>query len=595
MVEEGGKRMAAEPGGWLAPASSSASGCRQAGWLPAAGREEQLGELASGGFDLVVVGAGANGLAAARDAVLRGYRTIVVERDDVGAGTTRWSGRQVHGGLRYLEHGEIGLVRESLAERETLLRCAPHLVRRSRVLLPAYRGARRRPLTLRAGTLCYDALIADRPHPWRQWERPGEARRHFGRLRESGLAGAVRYSDALLDWPERLCVDLARDVVSFGGVLLTHARVESLLVVGGRVRGVGVVDAVGGGHYEVGGSVVVNAAGPWADSVVAGAGPSDARLVGGTKGSHLLIDRFEGAPDEVVYAEHPDDGRLASIVPLGDGLLVGSTDMAVDGDPDEVDTDPGEVDYLLRFVDWLAPGAAGEARIRLCYCAVRPLPFSPGTPEGSITRRSLVVDHAPRLPGLVTLVGGKLTTHRHTGELLVDKAEEVAGWAHRPPATRGVPLHGARGGLSSALEPLLGRTSAARLAGLYGTAASELAGLARAWPELAAPLDEPTGALAAEAVHAVESEGAGSLDDLLWRRLVLGLQAPERVEQIARRTVTLLEETGHLARSGVEAALSGARAAADALVWPRRPAGVLGEDHPAGAGTDIDIRQGART
>lgn len=538
-------------------------------WLGAAEREGELEALARDGVDVVVVGAGANGLAAARDACLRGYRTLVVERQDVGSGTTRWSGRQIHGGLRYLEHGEVGLVRESLRERETLLARAPHLVRRSSVLLPVFAGGRRPAAVVRAGTLAYDALIADVRHPRRRWLGPVEARFGFERLRCVGLAGAVQYADALIPWPERLCVELAEDVRRLGGFVLTHARCDSLVTVGRRVRGVGVSDAITSRRVEIPAEVVVNVAGPWADQVLAGVLGAQEPLVGGTKGSHLLIDAFPGAPSDTVYAEHPDDGRMVSLVRLGERVLVGSTDIRVEGAPDTVDTDPEEVAYLLRFVDWLAPGAAAESPVRLCYCGVRPLPVSRGKPEGSITRRSLVVDHAPRLAGLVTLVGGKLTTHRHTGELLVDAAERAAGWPRRPSVTQGVPLPGARGRRALPSDVPLEPRSVARLLALYGTAASRIVDLVRREPALAATLDEESGAIAAEVVHAVDHEAAKRIDDVLWRRTMLGLEAPERIDSIVERALAVLEDTGRLGSAGVVHARRQALAVAAGLSWPR--------------------------
>ncbi len=539
------------------------------GWLDASARAERLEEAARDGFDIVVVGAGANGLAAARDAVLRGYRTLVAERTDVGVGTTRWSGRQIHGGLRYLEHGEVGLVRESLSERETLLQRAPHLVRRSSVLLPVYVGGSRRPLVVRAGTLVHDALIADIRHPRRRWLRPERVRGPFPRARQAGLLGAVQYADAIVPWPERLCVELARDVRLLSGVVLTHARCDALVSVGRSVRGVSIVDEVSGRRYEIPAQVVLNVAGPWADEVLAGALGDLEPLVGGTKGSHLLIDAFEGAPEDVLFAEHPDDGRMASLVRFGDKILVGSTDIRVEGCPDSVDTDPDEVEYLLRFVDWLAPGAADESLVRLCYCGVRSLPTSPGKPEGAITRRSIVVDHAPRLAGLVTLVGGKLTTHRHTGELLVDAAERVARWPHRPCVTRGVPFPGARGRRELPPDVPIDRKTAARLAGLYGSAASEVVELVRRDADLAEPIDEATGAIAAEVLYAVDDEAALTLEDVLWRRTMLGLEAPERIGAIVERSLEVLERSGRLDAAGVVQARQAALAAAAALTWPR--------------------------
>ncbi|HYO63548.1 MAG TPA: FAD-dependent oxidoreductase, partial [Pyrinomonadaceae bacterium] len=192
-------------------------------------------DIESTRFDVIVVGAGINGAGVARDAARRGLRVLVLDRSDVGAGTTSWSTRLIHGGLRYLEHGEVGLVRESLRERERLFRVAPHLVRPLPLLIPLYEGARRGPLTVRAGMLAYDLLSPDKSLPRHRMHSRAETLRHAPALSPRALRGAALYYDAQVEFPERLALENALAARTHGATVLTYARVVRLLREGGEV------------------------------------------------------------------------------------------------------------------------------------------------------------------------------------------------------------------------------------------------------------------------------------------------------------------------------------------------------------------------
>ncbi|HYG82891.1 MAG TPA: FAD-dependent oxidoreductase, partial [Pyrinomonadaceae bacterium] len=212
-------------------------------------------------FDAVVVGAGVNGCGVARDAAMRGLRVLLLDKGDVSSGTTAASTRLIHGGLRYLEHGEVGLVRESLRERETLLRTvAPHLVRPLPMLVPVYAGRRRGALTIRAGMLAYDLLSASKSLPRHRMLTAAEARAHAPGLEAEGLRGAALFYDAQVEYAERLAVENALAARARGATVITYARVERLLAGGGAARGVVFTDLLSGATHEARAPFVVNAA-----------------------------------------------------------------------------------------------------------------------------------------------------------------------------------------------------------------------------------------------------------------------------------------------------------------------------------------------
>jgi glycerol-3-phosphate dehydrogenase len=493
------------------------------------------GDIERQQFDLVVVGAGVNGAAIARDAVIRGLQTLLLDMGDIAGGTTSWSSRLIHGGLRYLEHGEVRLVRESLRERERLLRNAPHLVGPMPVVIPMYEGNRRSPAVIRAGMLAYDVLSLDKSLPrHRIWSRR-EARRRVPGLNPRGLRGAALYYDAQLDGEH-------------GATVATYARVDRLLQDGNRVRGVVAADTLGGGEFHVAARVVVNVAGPWVDRVLAGAGDMLPRLIGGTKGSHLVVDPFPGAPPTALHYEAQEDHRAVLVIPWNGRYLIGSTDIRYESDLDDVRTDEAEVDYLLHETNQVIPGASlTRANVRYAYAGVRPLPYQPAGSEAEISRDHAVVDHAPVLRGLLSITGGKLTTFRALAEHTVDAVYRQLG--KKPPRceTARLLLPGGAGiSLPSFRRTLVDRSdlpaeSVDRLVAIYGARASDVLALAEGDPSLREPFCVETGSIGAEVVFAVEREFARTLEDVMMRRTMVGLEpghgvgADEVAAAIAKR------------------------------------------------------------
>jgi glycerol-3-phosphate dehydrogenase len=474
---------------------------------------------------VIVIGAGINGAAIAREAALSGLAVLLVERGDLAAGTTSASSRLIHGGLRYLEHLELGLVRESLLERERLLRSAPHLVAPLELCIPVYARARRKRWQIAVGLTLYDWLSADRSLPGHTLlSRDGLLAKLPG-LNTDGLVGGASYFDAQARYPERLVVENALDAAANGALVKTYTRVTRIVVEGGRATGVDWRTAAG----ETGGArarLVVNAAGPWVDETL---GPiQHTRLIGGTKGSHLIAPSFSGAPNAGVYVEAGSDSRPLFILPWNDLLLIGTTDERVD-DPAAASTTKRELEYLARETERVFPSAAGLAsRVLYTYTGVRPLPYQPRGAEGAITRRHIIRRHRAAR-GLYSIVGGKLTTHRALAEdVLGVLRAQLPGLERRRP-TRDRPLPGAlapyeRDELLADVGATLNAAQAARLWGVYGAGALKIAELARSDPELAITLGAST-ALVAELVYGREVEWAVTLDDLLQRRCMAGLGA----------------------------------------------------------------------
>jgi glycerol-3-phosphate dehydrogenase len=484
-----------------------------------------------GSFDLIVIGAGINGCGIARDATLRGLRTLLLDKADVASGTTSWSTRLIHGGLRYLEHGEIGLVRESLRERDRLLRIAPHLVRPLPLLIPLYRDDRRGAMLIRAGMVAYDALSSGKSLPRHRILDRQATLTAFPGLAREGLRGAALYYDCQVEFAERLALENALDARDHGAGLRTYHRVDRLLIEDDRVVGVQGQDLLFDRPFHAAARCVVNVAGPWVDRVL---GRSDAtidRLIGGTKGSHIVVGGVAGAPPVALYAESRRNGRPFFVIPWNHAFLIGTTDVRYDGCLDRVRAEDWEIDWLLAETNQVLPEARlTRADVWYSYAGVRPLPWAPGMAEGRVTRRHAIVEHSRRggPHGLLSIVGGKLTTFRELAEQVVDQVLRESNRAAVPSTTSLIPLPGARSELAWPAfqeaflrDSRLPRKSAEHLLRVYGTRAQDVVAFAST-PAQRTVIDPVSGAIAAEIPWAFQVEGARSLTDALARRSMIG-------------------------------------------------------------------------
>ena len=504
-----------------------------------------------GVYDIAVVGGGINGAGIARDAALRGLKVILLEKNDFGSGTSSWSSRLIHGGLRYLEHAEIPLVFESLHERRRLRKLAGHLVEPLRLTIPVYKSSRRGMLTIRLGMLAYDILSFGKSMPGhRMLDREAMIHEAPG-LMQDELVGGAQYYDAQVAFAERLVLENVLGAAEAGADVRNYSPVIGISVRQGRVRGLQFIDHATTRETEIAVPVVVNAAGPWVDRVLATVNREMPPFMGGTKGSHIVVGPFEGAPSSAFYVEAESDGRPFFIIPWFDQYLIGTTDIRYDGDPGDVVASDDEIDYLVRETNRVFPAANLERdAIHYAYAGVRPLQKKASGPESAITRKHIIYRHRREARGLISIIGGKLTTYRNLAEQAVNKAVRSAGLKAGPCLTRSLPLPGAedtddaRQSLMQSAE--LPAACADRLLRIYG---SRAIGLAHAGGGAGDPfLDTDRTILAAEVAHAVTAERAVTLVDIMHRRMMVGL-APDQGRSLAGRIGDLAAEAAGWNRS----------------------------------------------
>ncbi len=490
-------------------------------------------------YDVLVIGGGINGCGIARDAAGRGFSVFLAEADDLASGTSSWSTKLIHGGLRYLEHYEFRLVREALQERELLWASAPHIIRPLRFVLPHHAGLRPRWL-LRLGLFLYDNLGGRKLLPP---TRTLDLRRDVAGepLRDVYTRG-FEYSDCWVD-DARLVALNARDAADKGAVVATRSEVMSAARRPDGLWDVTVRDRRTGRTRAIAARLVVNAAGPWVDRVLSAVTRRNAvhnvRLV---QGSHIVVPKLYD--HDRAYIFQNADGRIIFAIPYErDFTLVGTTDQDYEGDPRAVAITDGEVDYLCRSASEYFERAVDKADIVWTYSGVRPL-FDDGASKAQEATRDYVLRHEDGEGGgarLVNIFGGKLTTYRRLAEAVVERIEDAIG--HRgPPWTGTAHLPGgdfpATGyeALRDALMadfPFLSPRHAGRLARLYGTDARRFLDGAASLEDLGERFGEDL--FAREVVHLMEREWAETADDVLWRRTKLGLvTSREDVARLAR-------------------------------------------------------------
>jgi glycerol-3-phosphate dehydrogenase len=512
--------------------------------------EEKPKDNSTKEFDVIVIGAGINGAGIARDAAMRGLEVLLLDKGDVGSGTSSWSTRLIHGGLRYLEHGEFGLVRESLRERETLFRISPHLVRPLPLLIPVYKRGRRGRWTVRTGMFVYDVLSFDKTLPRHQMLSPAQALERYPGLNPSGLAGAALYYDAQVEFAERLVLENALSAIEHGAKVITYARVDKFIIEGKALRGVEFTGQLKAESQTARAKLVINAAGPWVDEVLGfdqllgKDAESRRRLIGGTKGSHIVVAPFAGAPRNegspavrhawganALYVEAETDHRPFFIIPWNGNYLIGTTDIRFAGNLDHVQIDDNEIDYLLSETNRLIPRAHLTRRqILYTYSGIRPLAFSDDKDEQRITRRHFIRSH-PNLKNLFSIVGGKLTTYRSLAEETVDLVLKNLNQSSSKCTTAQTPLPGANTSDFESFEKEFKQQSGLpeaksdRLLRIYGTRSLTVSDLIAEEVSLAEVFDSETGAMAAEIVFAFKHELAQTLSDCLLRRTMVGLNS----------------------------------------------------------------------
>ena len=481
-------------------------------------------------YDLIIIGGGINGAGIARDAAMRGIHTLLLEARDFGSGTSSWSSRLIHGGLRYLEYGELPLVYESLHERRQLQSIAPHLVKRIRITIPIYKGSRRGRIIVRLGMTAYDLLSLGKNLPRHRMLSREELIAAEPGINADGLRGGAQYYDAQVTYAERLVLENIIAAAEAGAVVRNYSPVTAIEFRDGGNHQVRYTRAGSGEEPAVAAPVIVNAAGPLVDRVLALGNKKMPRLMGGTKGSHIIVAPFPGAPKDAIYVEAQADGRPIFIIPWNRQYLIGTTDIRVDIDPAEVQASDDEIRYLIDETNRVFPQAnLGPENIHFAYAGVRPLPYRKKGPESAVTRKHIIKKHRGGARGLISIIGGKLTTYRNLARQTVDKVQKMAGGHVAVCRTAELPLPGAIE-FEAAEEALnsiesLSVAGRRRIAQIYGGRVQRLQALVAAQPELGATLDAEDTVLVAEIALAVRDEFALHLSDIVHRRLMVGLSA----------------------------------------------------------------------
>ena len=490
--------------------------------------------------DVIIIGGGINGVAVAREAALNGLHPHLIEARDLCYGTSAGSTRLIHGGLRYLEYFEFGLVFESLRERELLLKQRPWRVSELELQLAVQEGDPHWVATLRLGLWLYEAM-AGRPFGGEVRSLSAETlRRRFPDFRKDGLRGALRYVDAQVRYPERLVVELMTDAVHAGASCDIGVRVEALIRDNSEVVGVELSD--GRLLYA---PLIINAAGHWVDQLMQRSESRARPMLHTTRGSHIMLPRRAGHPASGLYVQARSDGRPFFLIPWGDSLWVGTTDIYHE-QPDHWYATEEEIDYLLDEANQLLPTADYKHDdIILTRAGIRPLvrKSGPRIKEGAVSRAHQVIGprDARGEPGLINLLGGKLTTHRSLAEETVRKAMKILG-VKRSHSTRSKSV--VLPELTDADRPEgLDKTLFERVARVYGPYGRDIFDLIRTDESLAAPLVEGLPIIKGEIVHATSMEFAATLDDLFARRCMLtteDLPWHERTRELAEAVGELL-------------------------------------------------------
>src|ERR1700758_933747 len=341
-------------------------------------------------YHVVVIGGGINGVAIARECARAGKRTLLIEQNDFASGVTSRSTRIIHGGLRYLEHGELDLVRESIRERERLLRERSHLVHPIHFLFLLNEKSQRSAMKVRAGLWLYQRMAKRKSSDLSEME--------IVRIQRALDAGhqwlMLNFEDAQCEFPERLVAEWMLEAAAAGAVVRNHCEVLAVDIGQGRARGVLLRDRTTGKDQRVDASWVINCTGPWADRICQRSTVRTKKpMIGGVRGSHIVLPRFSGAPTAALYTE-AGDGRPVFVLPWNEQILVGTTEVADTGDPGKTAPSNEEIEYLLRMVSQLFPKAKLSIHdIKYAFAGVRPLPYTAGAKPSAVTRRHFLHDH----------------------------------------------------------------------------------------------------------------------------------------------------------------------------------------------------------
>jgi len=487
-------------------------------------------ERQEGPWDFVIVGGGATGLGCAIDASSRGYRTLLLEQSDFAQGTSSRSTKLVHGGVRYLQQGNVSLVLEALRERGFLLKNAPHLVHDLPFIVPNYTWWEGPYYGI--GLKMYDLLAGRSGFGRSKHLSKEETIERIPTIEPDGLDGGVIYFDGQFD-DARMAVNMAQTAAEQGGILLNYFPVTGLLKNGDEIAGVRATDVETGREYEIGAKAVINATGAFTDEVRRMDDPAAKPMIIPSQGVHIVLDRSFLPGDTAIMVPKTDDGRILFAIPWYDRVLVGTTDTPVDSASLEPRPTEEEIDFLLVHTARYLTRDPGPEDILSTFAGIRPLV---GVASENEETASVSRDHTLHIApsGLVTIAGGKWTTYRKMAEDTIDQAALIADLEDRDCLTKNLQLHGYHKNTES-FGPLEA----------YGSDAPELQALVRDDERHAERLHPDYDVVAAQVVWAVRHEAARTVEDVLARRTrMLILDARASIDMAPRVAALLAEELG---------------------------------------------------
>jgi glycerol-3-phosphate dehydrogenase len=454
-----------------------------------------------GSWDILIIGGGASGLGAAVDAASRGYSTILFEQYDFAKGTSSRSTKLVHGGVRYLQQGNIKLVMEALRERGLLKQNAPHLVKNQSFIVPNYKWWEG-PF-YGVGLKVYDWMSGSLGLGASEWLSTEEVLKLAPTLDAEGLRGGVLYHDGQFD-DARLAVNLAQTAAASGATILNYCSVKSFLKSDGKIAGVQVKDLISGHEYEVKAKVVINATGVFSDAVQHLDDPSKPASISPSQGIHLVLDKSFLPGEAAIMIPHTDDGRVLFAVPWHNKIIVGTTDTPVDHISSEPVALKEEVDFVLHHASRYLTKDPGTADIKSVFAGLRPLVKSNTKKTAEISR-----DHHVTVSdsGLVSILGGKWTTYRKMAEDTVNTAAVHAQLPYKECVTRELSIHGAKPTDNFNTDDYY-----------YGSDISNIDALIQADPSLAELIHPALPYTKAMVIWGVNKEWAISIEDILSRR-----------------------------------------------------------------------------
>jgi glycerol-3-phosphate dehydrogenase len=519
-------------------------------------RSENLDRMRNEVFDLAVIGGGITGAGVALDAASRGFKVALVEKRDFSSGTSSRSSKLIHGGLRYLEQWNVGLVRESLHERAVLSRMAPHLSKPLRFLVPVYSSSERSPLganrlKLAAGLWLYDLLAGRQNIGRHRWLAKQDALKIAPSLDPGGLRGAFLYYDCLTD-DSRLVIEVIKAAAAHGAVIANYSSARGFTRIDGRISSIQIEDTLDGTSFELQARIFINATGVWADEVSRLSDPTAPKKLRPSKGIHVVTPSEKFQNQTAVLIPSLGERRFLFVIPWHGRTVIGTTDTDYEGDLDEPQANADEVDRVVRSAARAFPDAnLSGADVISSFAGLRPLIKAGQQSTKELPRKEEIFEDEA---GLITITGGKLTTWRRMAERVVDLAVgglESNNGTRRPRAHRSVTERIQLAGGTAAAAARERLADEARNFGVdiatvehlmetYGGNYRVILELTRESEELKATLVDGLPHIEAEVVYAARFEMASTVEDFLSRRTRIELLARDNGRSCAMRVASLM-------------------------------------------------------